>query len=58
MVLNADKCLFLTVGFNEPFPDFSFNNTRIKNVAEEKTLGIAIANKLNKSHLKKYLHKF
>ena len=25
MVLNADKCHFLTVGFNEPFLDFSFN---------------------------------
>ena len=39
MILNADKWLFLTVGFNEPFPDFSFNNTRIENVTEEKTLG-------------------
>ena len=32
MVLNADKCHFLTVGFNEPFPDFPFNDTTIENV--------------------------
>ena len=32
MVLNADKCNFLTIGFNEPFPDFSFNETTIDNV--------------------------
>ena len=29
MVVNADKCHFLTAGFNEPFQDFSFNDTTI-----------------------------
>ena len=38
MVVNAGKCHFLTVCFNEPFPDFSFNNTTIENVTEEKIL--------------------
>ena len=52
MVLNADKCHFLTVGFNEPFPDFSFNDTTIENITNEKTLGRLIYNKLNfNSHL-------
>ena len=32
MAFNADKCHFLTVGFNEPFPDFPFNDTTIENV--------------------------
>ena len=53
MVLNADKCHFLTVGFNKPFPDFSFNDATIKNVTKEKILRIVIDNKLYlKSHLK------
>ena len=30
-VLNADKLHFLTVGFNEPFPDFSLNDTTVEN---------------------------
>ena len=30
-VLNADKLHFLTVGFDEPFPDFSFNDTTVEN---------------------------
>ena len=51
MVLKADKCHFLTVGFNEPIPYFSLNDTTIKNVTKEKILGIVIDNKLNfKSH--------
>ena len=55
MVLNTDKCHFLTVGFNEPFPDDSFDNTTIENVTAEKILGIVIDNKLSfKSHLKVY----
>ena len=54
MVLNPDKCHFLTLGFNEPFADFSFKNTIIKNATEEKTLEIVIDNNLNfKSHMKK-----
>ena len=40
IVLNPGKCNFLTLGFNKPFPDFSFENTIIKNVNEEKILGI------------------
>ena len=42
MVLNADKCHFLTVSFNEPFPDFSFNDTTIENATEEKILALVI----------------
>ena len=30
MVTNPDKCHFLTLGFNKPFHDFSFENTVIK----------------------------
>ena len=53
MVLNIDKSHFLTVSFNEPFPDFSVNDTAIENVTEEKILGIVADNKLSfKSHLK------
>ena len=53
MVLNADKCHFLTIGSNEPFPDFSFNDPAIENVTEQKIHGIEIDNKLNfKSHFK------
>ena len=53
MVLNAGKCHFLTVGFNESFLDFFLNGTITENVTEEKILGIVIDNKLNfKLHLK------
>ena len=53
MVLNPDKYHFLTLCFNKPFPDFSFKNTIIKNVTEEKILRIEIDNNLNcKSHVK------
>ena len=47
MVLNANKCHFLTLGFNEAFPNFSFNDTMIKNVTEENILRIVIDKKLN-----------
>ena len=58
MVLNPDKCHLLTIGFNKPFPDFSFENTIIKKVTKEKTLGIVIDNRLNfKSHMKKICEK-
>ena len=55
MVLNPHKCHFLILGFNKLFPDFSFENTIIKNVTEEKILGIVIDNKrcykrINKIH--------
>ena len=58
MLLNPDKCHFLTLSFNKPFPDFSFENTIIKNFTEEKILGIVIDNNLNfKSHMKIYVKK-
>ena len=58
IVLNQNKCHFLTLGFNKLFPDFSFENTIIKNVTEEKILGIAIENNLNfKSRMKKICEK-
>ena len=54
MVLNPNKCHFRTLIFNKPFPEFSFENTIIKIVPEEKILGIVIDNNLNlKSHMKK-----
>ena len=57
-ILNPDKCHFLTLGFNKPFPDFSFKNTIIKNVIEEKILGIVIDNNHNfKYHMKKTYEK-
>ena len=53
MILNPDKCYFLTLGFQDAQPNFSYDNITIKNVSEEKILGITIDNKLTfKSHLK------
>ena len=58
MLLNPEKCHFLTLGFNKSSPDFSFENTIIKNVTEEKILGIVIDNNLNfKSHMKNICEK-
>ena len=58
IVLNQNKCHFLTLGFNKLFPDFSFENTIIKSVTEEKILGIVIENNLNfKSRMKKICEK-
>ena len=58
MVLNPNKYHFLTLGFNKPFPGFSFENTIIKNVMEEKVLEILIGNNLNfKSHMEKICEK-
>ena len=58
MVLSRDKCHFLTLGFNKPFPDFSFANTITQNFSETKILGILIDNNLNfKSHVKKICEK-
>ena len=52
MVLNPDKYHFLTL------IDFSFKNTIIKNVTEEKILRIEIDNNLNcKSHVKMIFEK-
>ena len=53
MVPNANKSVFLTLGFNDPFPNFSFNGTTIKNVTAEKIIRAVIDNKLIiTSHLK------
>ena len=53
MVPNANKSVFLTLGFNEPFPNFSFNGTTIENVTAEKIIRAVIDNKLIiTSHLK------
>ena len=58
MVLNPDKCHFLALGFNKPFPAFSYKNTIIKNVTEKKVFGILIDSNLNfKSHMKKICEK-
>ena len=58
IVLNPDKFRFLTLGFNQPFPDFCFENTIIKNITEEKILGIVMNNNLSfKCHMKKYAKK-
>ena len=58
MLLNPDKWQFLTLAFNKPFTDFSFENTIIKNVTEEKISGIVIDNNLNfKSRMKKICEK-
>ena len=46
MSLNADKRHFLTQDFNEPFPDFSFDDTTIVNVTEGKILRILFDKKL------------
>ena len=53
MILDPDKCYFLTLGFQDAQPNFSYNNITIKNVSEEKILDITIDNKLTfKSNLK------
>ena len=53
MILNPGKCYFLTLGFQDAQPNFSYDNITIKNVSEEKILGITIDNKLTfKNHLK------
>ena len=40
MILNPDKCFFLALGFQDAQPNFSYDNITIKNVSEEKILGI------------------
>ena len=52
MILNPDKCYFLTLGFQDAQPNFSYDNITIKNVSEEKILDITINNKLT---FKRYL---
>ena len=45
--INSDKCYFLTVGFNQPFLEFSFNDITIKNATGKKNFWIVINSKLN-----------
>ena len=53
MILNPNNCYFLTVGFQDAQSSFSYDNITIKNLSEDKILGITIDNKLTfKSHLK------
>ena len=53
MILHSDKCYFLNLGFQHAQPNFSYDNITVKNVPEEKILGITIDNKLTfKRHLK------
>ena len=53
MIANPDKYYFLTLGFQDARPNFSYDNITIKNTSEENILGITIDNKLTfKSHLK------
>ena len=53
MILNSAKCYFLTLGFQDAPPNFSYDKITIKNVSEENILDITNDNKLTfKSHLK------
>ena len=53
MILNPDKCHFLTLRFQDTQPNFSYDNITIKNISEEKILGITTDDKLTlKNHLK------
>ena len=46
MFLNPDKCHFLTLGFHYAQPNFSYDNITIRNISEEKIMGITIDNQL------------
>ena len=45
--INSDKCYSLTVGFDQPFLEFSFNDITIKNATGKKIFWIVINSKLN-----------
>ena len=52
MVFRSGKYYYLTLGFNEPISEFSFNDNTTE-VTEENILGMVIDNKPDfKSHLK------
>ena len=58
MIFNPDKSSFLTLGFQDPQSNFSYGNITIKNISEEKILGITIDNKLTfKNHSKIFCNK-
>ena len=53
MIFDADKCNFLTLGFQDAQPSFSYDKLTIKNLSGDKMLGITIDNKLTfKNHWK------
>ena len=52
MIFNPDKCYFLTIGFQDAPPNFSYDTIKMKNLSEEKIMSIAIDNLTFKSHLK------
>ena len=47
LVLNSDKCHFMTLGTPNTLPNFKCKNITIKNSASEKLLGVIIDNKLD-----------
>ena len=47
LVLNSDKCHFMTLGTPNTLPNFKCKNIIIKNSASEKLLGVIIDNKLD-----------
>ena len=47
LVLNSNKCHFMTLGAPNTLPSFKCKNIRIKNSASENLLGIIIDNKLD-----------
>ena len=47
LILNFDKCHFLTLGTPDFLPNFKCKNITIKNSASEKLLGVIIGNKLD-----------
>ena len=52
LVLNPDKCYFMTLGTGKETHDFEFENVIVKYKKEEKILGVIIDNELNfQSHI-------
>ena len=47
LVLNSDKCHFMTLGTPNTLPNFKCKNITIKNSSSEKLLGVIIDNKLD-----------
>ena len=47
LVLNPDKCYFMTLGLGKTCHDFKFENVVIKYKEQEKILGVIIDNELN-----------
>ena len=47
MILNPNKCQFMTIGFHDQNFDFHYETIVTQNSAEEKILGTTADNKLN-----------